>query len=83
MSERSMSAVIKSNYDERSDILYLTLLNNNENTYGDEISENVYLLRDIDSDIIVGVMIFHPYIHTAIKQKSLNRAGLNIQLSMP
>ena len=83
MSERSMNTVIKSNYDERSDILYLTFLNNDENTYGDEISENVYLLRDVDSDVIVGVMIFHPYIHTASKQKTLNRAGLNIQLSVP
>ncbi len=46
----------KIDYDQKFDVLYYNI-SNTENSYGDEIDDNIVLLRDIDTDKITGVTI--------------------------
>lgn len=46
----------KVDYDQKFDVLYYNM-SNTENSYGDEIDDNIVLLRDIDTDKITGVTI--------------------------
>ena len=82
MLDRSISGQMKIDYDRRNDILYLMFTENDGDSYGDEVADNVYLLRDIDTDEVIGIMIFHPRIHTDVKQKSLQHEGYNIGLDV-
>lgn len=46
----------KVDYDQKFDVLYYNM-SNTENSYGDEIDENIVLLRDIDTNKITGITI--------------------------
>ena len=46
----------KVDYDPKFDVLYYNM-SNTENSYGDEIDDNIVLLRDIDTDKITGITI--------------------------
>lgn len=46
----------KVDYDQKFDVLYYNI-SNTENSYGDEIGDNIVLLRDIDTDKITGITI--------------------------
>lgn len=46
----------KVDYDQKFDVLYYNM-SNTGNSYGDEIDDNIVLLRDIDTDKITGVTI--------------------------
>ena len=46
----------KVDYDQKFDVLYYNM-SNTENSYGDEIDDNIVLLRDIDTDKITGITI--------------------------
>lgn len=46
----------KIDYDQKFDVLYYNI-SNTENSYGDEIDDNIVILRDIDTDKITGVTI--------------------------
>lgn len=46
----------KVDYDQKFDVLYYNI-SNTENSYGDEIGDNIILLRDIDTDKITGITI--------------------------
>lgn len=50
------STLNKIDYDQKFDVLYYNI-SNTENSYGDEIDDNIVLLRDIDTDKITGVTI--------------------------
>ena len=50
------STLNKIDYDQKFDVLYYNM-SNTENSYGDEIDDNIVLLRDIDTDKITGVTI--------------------------
>ncbi len=82
MLDKSISGRMKADYDRRNDTLYLMFTADSGNTYGDEVADNVYLLRDIDTDEVIGIMIFHPKIHTEIKRQSLQHEGYDIGLEM-
>ena len=46
----------KVDYDQKFDVLYYNI-SNTENSYVDEIGDNIVLLRDIDTDKITGITI--------------------------
>ena len=46
----------KVDYDQKFDVLYYNM-SNTKNSYGDEIDDNIVLLRDIDTNKITGVII--------------------------
>lgn len=50
------STTNKVDYDPKFDVLYYNM-SNTENSYGDEIDDNIIFLRDIDTDKITGVTI--------------------------
>lgn len=50
------STLNKIDYDQKFDVLYYNT-SNTENSYGDEIDDNIVILRDIDTDKITGVTI--------------------------
>ena len=50
------STTNKVDYDSKFDVLYYNM-SNTENSYGDEIDDNIVLLRDIDTDKITGITI--------------------------
>lgn len=50
------STLNKIDYDQKFDVLYYNI-SNTENSYGDEIDDNIVILRDIDTDKITGVTI--------------------------
>ena len=51
-----LSILNKIDYDQKFDVLYYNI-SNTENSYGDEIDDNIVILRDIDTDKITGVTI--------------------------
>ena len=56
-------------YDSRNDILYLMLPCDTGNNYGDKIADNIYLLRDMNTDNVNGIMIFHPIVNPVSMQE--------------
>lgn len=44
------------NYDKKFDVLYCKIANT-DNSYGDEIDNNIVILRDIETDSVTGVTI--------------------------
>ena len=52
----SSTLLNKIDYDQKFDVLYYNI-SNTENSYGDEIDDNIVILRDIDTDKIIGVTI--------------------------
>jgi hypothetical protein len=43
-------------YDKKYDVLYFSI-ENNDNSYGDEIDDNIVLMKDIESNSITGITI--------------------------
>lgn len=52
-----MNQALKPMYDDEFDVLYLTF-SDKSNSYGDDISDCVTVMRDWDTDIITGLTIF-------------------------
>lgn len=46
----------KISYDKKFDVLYFNI-ENNDNSYGDEIDDNIVMMKDIDTDHITGITI--------------------------
>ena len=43
-------------YDKKFDVLYCKIVNT-DNSYGDEIDNNIVVLRDMETDIVTGITI--------------------------
>ncbi len=54
----------KISYDNKYDVLYFTL-DENDNSYGDEIDDNIVFMKDIDTNEITGITVmgFLKYYH--------------------
>jgi uncharacterized protein YuzE len=46
----------KVSYDKKYDVLYFSL-EDNDNSYGDEIEDNIVFMKDIDTNEITGITV--------------------------
>lgn len=76
------SCILRSQYDERNDVLYLHFTASPRRAYGDvDPYENVILLREIETNQIVGVTLLYPKAEQEKREKELSALGYQFDLS--
>lgn len=70
----------RAKYDNVNDILYIDFKNNRGNSYADDGPFGIEIMRDMDTDDIVGLLIFYPLKEMKDRQNKLNSLGYNISL---
>lgn len=66
-------------YDKKYDVLYCKIANT-DNSYGDEIDNNIVVLRDMDTDIVTGITIigYEKFVKQNIQKINIIRQYINI-----
>ncbi len=76
-----MNEIKSYDYDQRNDILYIRYLNDRGISYADEQEIGVYIMKDMETDEVTGVMIFDPKTRFKERSKSLTLLGLGNLIS--
>lgn len=66
-------------YDKKYDVLYCKIANT-DNSYGDEIDNNIVVLRDMDTDIVTGITIigYEKFVKQNTQKINIIRQYINI-----
>ena len=67
-------------YDEINDILYLRF-DSSVNSYGDEETPGIVLMKDMDTDAITGITVFYPKLKHDDREAKLKQLGYDIDLN--
>lgn len=73
-------SILKKDYDEKNDILYIGFTNDRGNSYADEGPTGIEIMRDMDTDDVTGILVYYPREKQEDRQQKIQSMGYDFRL---
>ena len=77
----AISYIQRTRYDKNNDILYIHFSQSFSKAYADDGPKGIEIMRDIDTDFVVGLIVYYPLRDRIDRQLKLGLLGYDFMLS--